>query len=382
MAVLGAGGRLRLKRPFYDGTTTLPDSSIDIGCDRLNPAPEWLWNGDQISAIHLPIYCEPSGLPYRVSGYGSYRGSKWFLGPNRDHIDNNDDDFYKKAPEGYPDDKEGDEAFFYCKPGRGDVPEEDCGTGDFWVHLDPFGNISFYTNRCSALKGCKSDRIELAPIAGDIIIGPVEAFDYRNGQWGCDGATPCQDVRNDYSFSDVQDEDTDISLCQSAPGFQFPVAGFEQYGNADVQDRGQGGFPGWQVMCEMREWTLELDAPNVDVTAVSEKWGEQVKSIVSGGGTLEFFIDRKCYDAEHDAALVPMQLLMMTNNGCEAEAEFWMMTYPIDCGPSCGGSFGGGLYYSAKILITATAVNLRPKEILAGTASFVTTEEIRLIQAP
>ena len=129
---------------------------------RLNPAPEWLWNGDQISVIHLPIYCQPSGLPYRVSGYGSYRGSKWFL-DRTDHIDNNDDDFYKKAPEGYLDDKEGDEAFFYCKPGRGDVPEEDCGTGDFWVHLDPFGNISFYTNRCSA-HGCKSDRIELASL--------------------------------------------------------------------------------------------------------------------------------------------------------------------------------------------------------------------------
>ena len=46
------------------------------------------------------------------------------------------------------------------------------------------------------------------------------------------------------------------------------------------------------------------DAPNVDVTAVSEKW---VKSEVhcQRRQRLEFFIDRKCYDSEHDAALNP-----------------------------------------------------------------------------
>ena len=45
----------------------------------------------------------------------------------------------------------------------------------------------------------------------------------------------------------------------------------------------------------------------------------------------------------------------------------------------CGESIQGGLYYEANILVTASAVNLRPTEIVAGTVQFVTTEDIRLL---
>ena len=381
MAVLGQGGRLVLKRPYYEGTHTFTEWQLDPTCHRINGAPSWLWNGDQISAIGLPIYCD-GGIPGKVSGFASYYGSKWYLGPNRDHITAEDHKFYKQTGEEYPTGKEKDAANFYAKNGVGDVPDEDCGAnGDYWVHIDQFGNISFYDNRCSALKGCKSDRIELAPVAGDITIGPKSSFDYQNAEWQCvDG--PCSGRINDYYFSDVQDNDTDESICASAPAYDKPVAGTGDYENADVQPRSGQGFPGWQILCDMREWSLELDAPAVDTTAVSEKWGNNIKSIVAGGGSLEFYVDRACYGPENDNALVPMQLLMMTEHGCEAEAQFWMMDEPVDCGPGCNPDFGGGLYYSAKILITQTAVNLRPTELIAGTAQFVTTEEIRLIAVP
>ena len=55
-----------------------------------------------------------------------------------------------------------------------------------------------------------------------------------------------------------------------APAYDEPVAGTGDYENADVQPRIGQGFPGWQILCDMREWSLELDAPAVDVTAVSE----------------------------------------------------------------------------------------------------------------
>jgi hypothetical protein len=49
-----------------------------------------------------------------------------------------------------------------------------------------------------------------------------------------------------------------------------------------------------------------------------------------------------------------------------------------DCGANCG-SIEGGLYYQADVLVTASAVNLRPTEIVAGTVQFVTTEDIKLL---
>ena len=42
------------------------------------------------------------------------------------------------------------------------------------------------------------------------------------------------------------------------------------------------------------------------------------------------------------------------------------------------GSLGGALWYETDILVTRNAVNLRPTDLVAGTANFVTTGEIRL----
>ena len=79
--------------------------------------------------------------------------------------------------------------------------------------------------------------------------------------------------------------------------------------------------PYWEVLCEIREWTLELEAPAVDTTAVAEKFGNSVKSLVNGGGSTEFFIDRKCRDEGHGDGLDLLKLLMMTEKGCKAEAN-------------------------------------------------------------
>ena len=74
-----------------------------------------------------------------------------------------------------------------------------------------------------------------------------------------------------------------------------------------------------------------------------------------------------------------MQLLLMTTKGCKAEAQFYMLQRPGECGAdTCTGLITGDLYYECEILITQTAVNVRPTELVVGTAQFVTTGEIAL----
>ena len=74
-------------------------------------------------------------------------------------------------------------------------------------------------------------------------------------------------------------------------------------------------------------------------------------------------------------------LLMMTEKGCEASAQFYMLERGEGCGVDCD-LIRGSLYYETDVLITQTAVNLRPTELVAGTAQFVTTGDIRLLEAP
>jgi hypothetical protein len=378
MPVLGAGGKLKLQRKPVEKTLYLDQSRVDTTCNKIKGAPSWLWNGDHIAGINLPIYCDEDGLiPGRVSGYASYFGSKWYLGPNRTQITSNTDKFYKTNSEEYPAGKAGDAANFYAKNGVGPTPE-DCGAdGDYWVHVDSAGWISFYTDRCSALAGSEHNRVDLAPIYGDLELTGYGTVDYQNAKWICDDGF-CSGLTGDYIFSDVQDEDTDTSICESAPQYDFPVAATDDYENADVLPRKGGGDYGWKVICGLREWSLDLTADDVDTTSVSEKFGNAVKSLVRGGGGLEYFIDRQCFDDQHDNSLMVMQLLFLTEKGCEADAEFWLIDEPLEDPPYCNKRIGGGLFYSAKILVTSTAVNLRPTELVAGSASFVTTEEISL----
>ena len=81
------------------------------------------------------------------------------------------------------------------------------------------------------------------------------------------------------------------SICSHPPRYEQPPAGVDDYDNADMLPRPtntQGeAAPYWQIVCDLREWSIQLDAPSVDTTSVSEKFGEAVKSFVSGGGSTE-----------------------------------------------------------------------------------------------
>ena len=377
MAVLGVGGRLVLKRQAPEACI-ISDSILDAEQDQITEICPGYWSGDHISTDCLPT--SDGTFPPNPAGYATYYGSKWFLGPNRDHITSNRAKFYKNDRQDYPDGQFGDDAQFYCREGDVSGGEEipPCTPGDYWIHIDALGHVSFYKDRCKALAGCPADRVDLESVAGNITIAPYGSTEYVNAIWAC------IDALGEYRFSDGQDAVTLVSICEDPPLYQKPEASDDEYRNADLQPRGsaQGKpAPFWQMLCEIREWTLELSAPAVDTTAVAEKFGNAVKSLVTGGGSTEFLIDRICLEDNQDNGLMLMQLLLMTEKGCQASAQFWMMTGTDPCGSDCD-RIDGGLYYEADILVTDTAVNLRPTEIVAGTANFVTTGDIRLLTSP
>ena len=381
MAVLGANGKLLLKREAPEPCLVNPDS-VDPDGDFILSLCDGYWTGDHISSDCLPV--SDGKFPPGPSGYATYYGSRFFLGPNRDQITGNDDAFYKTDLEDYPDGQYGEDAQFYCRVGDVSDGEEifDCRPGDYWIHIDPLGYVSFYNNRCDALAGCKNNRLNLSATSEPFSIVPFGSLEYQNAVWQCFYRF------GEYIFADAQDTVTLISICEDPPLYEIPIANpnteVYSYDNANILPRGENqgkGAPFWQILCEIREWTLELSAPAVDTTSVAEKFGNAVKSLVTGGGSTEFFIDRLCFDDTQDNGLMLMKLLLMTEKGCKASAQFYMIDRGDGCGVDCD-LIRGSLYYEADILITQTAVNLRPTEMVAGTATFVTTGDIRLLEAP
>ena len=108
------GGRLLLKRGAPDVCIINPDSILpDLkAIESICPG---YWSGDLISVDCFPLGDSP--FPPQTDSYATYFGSRFFLGPNRDHIDSNNDQFYKNDNEDFPDGQFGDDADFYAKPG-------------------------------------------------------------------------------------------------------------------------------------------------------------------------------------------------------------------------------------------------------------------------
>ena len=389
MPVLGCGGQLRLRREAPDPCVIRPggvdwnSNTIEIDCT------DSYWTGDHIclqSPDGLPIV--DNNVPGSRDGVATYFGATWYLGPNRDHITASTHEFYKTASEEYPKDKKGDAANFYFiggdTDGSGTIDDNDLITDRcYYIHVDELGRISFYTSHCAALVGDPDARVDLVNLGFDyIIIAPYGSQEYQNAIW------QCQEAIGEYLQSDVQENlATPIdSICDHPPEYELPAnTTTPDFANAQVNPRGakQGRpAPYWQIMCGIREWSLELDAPSVDTTSVGEKFGESVKSLVTGGGNIDFFVERNCIADDKGDSMMLMQLLLMTEKGSKASAEFYLIQRDEDgkgCSSGGCGALPGDLYYATDIMVTRNAVNMRPTQLVAMTGSFVTTGAIRLL---
>ena len=269
-----------------------------------------------------------------------------------------------------------------------DVNNTPIGFANVFICVDELSRISFYKTKCTSMACKRSDRIDLTQLSfaediDHIGIFPSGDEPYENSRVFCS-----VEGQGNYEYYDVFDDDplnVDIpvanrdSMCNYAPTYEYPIAGTDDYGNADIQPRpdigaGDDGIGKYLCVADIREWSLELDAPAVDTTGVGQKFGEAVKSLITAGGTIDFLVDRACHP-ELEEPEVLMQLLLMTKQGAKASAKFYLVNDPTG---SCE-DIAGSLYYETDILITRNAINLRPTEIVACTATFVTTGEVKLL---
>jgi len=392
MAVLGSGGRLELRREAPSPCIIYPDD-INQGSDSFDLHCEGYWSGDRVTISGpdgLPIFID--GVPQRWDGVASYRQDVLFVAANRDDIADEADVFYKRGTEDYFNGEatmQNDDSLFYYQ--GEDANDTQTDNLDGYLCVDPLGRAHLYETRCQGLACCDDNAILDFTENGQIldfdffVVNHFGSAEYQNAVTACFGEI------GEYIYNDVTEDagtnDPDNllnSICTNPPEYIQPIAGTDEFSNADVQPRGQVDttpHPLWTILCEIREWSLELDAPSVDTTGVGEKFGEAVKSLVTGGGSADFFIDRTCFEEDYqDNGIYLMQMLLMTQmDGCKAHAKFFMIDQGNTCSSAHCGELGGSLWYETDILVTRNAVNLRPTDLVAGTANFVTTGEIKLL---
>jgi hypothetical protein len=195
----------------------------------------------------------------------------------------------------------------------------------------------------------------------------------------------------------------------------------------------------WKLEACLQSWTLNLNASEIDTTGLGDQFFDGVKSLVQGGGTFDFLIEREERDtrntaiisrseyanayvffgveenityndaavsgssagvtAYNNAEVTPapaaftldatalatlgtsnmLRLLLNTNEQAEAEAEFWMIDSDVQDRTSYTGMLlPGDLYYKAQIMLTSSAVSVRATDVITGSANFVTVREVQL----
>ena len=131
----------------------------------------------------------------------------------------------------------------------------------------------------------------------------------------------------------------------------------------------------WEQVAFIKNWSLELDAPSVDTTGLGTKFGDAVKSLVTAGGEIGYLVERRGTAGKQDPTIL-MRLLMLTERGCKATAQFWLIE-DRDATP-CGNILPGDIYYETDMLVVGSSLNTAADDLIGGAARFVTTGEIRL----
>ena len=133
--------------------------------------------------------------------------------------------------------------------------------------------------------------------------------------------------------------------------------------------------PEHTYVCDIVEWELRLEANSIDITPLGTTYGEAIKDLVTGGGSINFNFEWREV-SEDPKALV--DLVTLTKTGAQAGLQLYLLYDRDQVG--CTDQVPGSLYWNMNVLITRCNISVRTTEFIRGAAEFVTTEEFRLVE--
>jgi len=134
-----------------------------------------------------------------------------------------------------------------------------------------------------------------------------------------------------------------------------------------------------RILGSVIEYELNTNREAIDVTSLSDAHRQQYSSLITGSGQLTAQWDYKNV-ADEETVNYLMQLVLRTEIGGIFGAKFYLKS---EGASPAGGTFkptqlNDSLWWEFDALITNSATNFAPGEIIVSTVSFVTTGSIRL----
>lgn len=348
MAVLGTGGLLEISREIPNAMA-LSWQRLNIGSTpyTITFANSSYWQGDRIILAAdggLPIDINGDGYADCPDGHGMYRGSIWALGPNRAWYSGSETDnapFYNSA---------GNNDSFYNTAATTGLTKQT----DAYMSRDLLDRIRLWTTEAAAhsqsgsADGGSTEKTFVNVKPKNFVIASY--FDNATYTSAINSAIA--------SIADltVNGEIVLSTLIALPAGFHVPC----ENGNRD-----------YDFQVQLKQWILSVDADSLDTTAIGQAFGDNIKSLVRGAGSIDFMAEHRSVANEQDT-LALLRLVLLLQNQCNTKARFYLFKDRNEASPKINGS----VYYECQIVLTNTNLNAQVGDLLTGTADFVATSEI------
>tara|TARA_S200002703_G_scaffold159538_1_gene173369 strand:- start:975 stop:2012 length:1038 start_codon:yes stop_codon:yes gene_type:complete len=345
MALLGTGGTLELSREWPKPMALRPDA-LNASASILSIGSPNYWTGDRIiiaSADGLPIDANGDGYADCPEGHGIYYGSIYDLGPARVHVTAASDGYYQT-------DNNSD---FYNTTATTGLLEQ----SNAYINMDDLDRAKLYNTEIAAYNADSGELLDLKSVK----INNLVVARYSSSASYTTGITSAINSIKPLTLPSTTQELKDVI---TVPAAMITAAD-------DPEQRG------WLIQCDLNEWALSVDAANLDMTAIGEVFGENVKALVRGSGTLQFLLDNRVQDGEQ-TSMTLLRLVMLTERGSKSSAKFHVYRNRTPVSPQVGNT----AYYGCDVLLTNSRINVRADDIITGTADFVATGDIALKFSP
>lgn len=228
------------------------------------------------------------------------------------------------------------------------------GTISGYVHRDALDRIYFHSNRDGALENSVATRISLT---GVDVTKPVII-----------AATPS--AAQILQLTSFQVTLTTITAERRLRAWPADWNAYKAAAEASP----------YQVQGELKRWQFSRNAPEVDISAIGDRFSTFTKATVSGSGTMDFIVRFYGSDIQKDIDYM-LKLVQLTEHGCIGKARFYLKQATVEANDYVGSPVSAALYFDASILITTSAIDVDNSDVVLGSASFVTTGPIRLLSS-
>jgi hypothetical protein len=377
MALLGYGGVLELSREWPEPMALAP-SAINYSASpvRIALGNSRYWTGDRIlftSASGVPLDLNGDGYADNPEGHGIYRGGEWLTGPSRAYYTGPETDnspFYERFPAYLTTQagdnlttQDGDQFFVFTGQDGGKYfynRTADTGlTTQFsaYINIDDLDRIRLFSDEISAHNLTTANEITPLKVKIDnFIISRYSA----NSTY----TSALNTAANTIKPLALPNESQELQDVITPPSALATVAD-------DPTERG------WLFQADLREWALDVDAANLDMTAIGETFGENTKALVRGAGSLQFLVDHASNNFGQDS-LALLRLVLLTQQNAKSNAKFYFYKNRQDGGTQIDGT----VYYQCDLLLTNSRINTQFDEVITGSSDFVVTGEVSIRISP